>query len=582
MKADFSRSTFDPKKHYTGVRMQQGRVQLDADWNEQADIVTYRTETSLKDLIGASGAPAEQPGFQIRLPESGPGSSSGHSEHTEGGEARLPYFTIGAGHYYVDGILCENEQDVLFAEQPDYPGDAAQPSFQLDRRYLVYLDVWRRHITALEDPSIREVALGGPDTTTRVEIVWQVRLLPISDSDADASPLKVEWENYMPQRTTRGQLSAKINEPNNALENRLYRVEVHDEGLANDKATFKWSRENGSVIFPIRDDQEPGLGKVVVDLGPDPNQLHVGDWVEIVSDDHVLAGKPGSLHRVKRIDDQTITLEDEFQLPAERKSQHMLLRRWDHDPHEATPERGDIPIQSGDYIGLENGIQVQFSPEGTYHTGEYWLIPARTLTGDIEWPRDASDNPLAQLPHIIDHHYAPLAIVNHTLQGWMVDDLRTIFVPLNRLPDYCITATEAEQERLRQDLAILEGLFPKYWTHENLGPGDVVALNRGNSDWIIKADAGDPKLVLGVVVDVFPHHETPFECRVALYGCVSCKVTGKIEPGDVLVPSKVPGHAQRAGLYIQPGTVIGKALDYFDPSAPTTENSLVRVLVTLA
>src|SRR5262249_39626056 len=45
------------------------------------------------------------------------------------------------------------------------------------------------------------------------------------------------------------------------LENQLYRVEVHRGGLpATDatSATFKWSRENGSVIFPIVDFSEPG------------------------------------------------------------------------------------------------------------------------------------------------------------------------------------------------------------------------------------------------------------------------------------------------------------------------------------
>jgi hypothetical protein len=38
MKGDFSRFTFKKEKHYSSVRMQQGRVQLDADWNEQMDI----------------------------------------------------------------------------------------------------------------------------------------------------------------------------------------------------------------------------------------------------------------------------------------------------------------------------------------------------------------------------------------------------------------------------------------------------------------------------------------------------------------------------------------------------------------
>ena len=67
MKGDFSRQTFDPTKHYNGVLMQQGRVQLDADWNEQQAIHRYRTETATYDIIGYSGAPAQNPGFEITL-----------------------------------------------------------------------------------------------------------------------------------------------------------------------------------------------------------------------------------------------------------------------------------------------------------------------------------------------------------------------------------------------------------------------------------------------------------------------------------------------------------------------------------
>ena len=43
MKGDFSRDTFNPRKHYAGVLMQQGRVQIDADWNEQQSIARYRS-----------------------------------------------------------------------------------------------------------------------------------------------------------------------------------------------------------------------------------------------------------------------------------------------------------------------------------------------------------------------------------------------------------------------------------------------------------------------------------------------------------------------------------------------------------
>ena len=34
MSFDTSRFTFDPRKDYAGVVMEQGRVQTDADWNE--------------------------------------------------------------------------------------------------------------------------------------------------------------------------------------------------------------------------------------------------------------------------------------------------------------------------------------------------------------------------------------------------------------------------------------------------------------------------------------------------------------------------------------------------------------------
>jgi len=41
-------------------------------------------------------------------------------------------------------------------------------------------------------------------------------------------------------------------------------------------------------------------------------------------------------------------------------------------------------------LTLADGVQIQFQksdPDGpaeTYRTGDYWLIPARTATGDVE------------------------------------------------------------------------------------------------------------------------------------------------------------------------------------------------------
>ncbi|HEV2235354.1 MAG TPA: DUF6519 domain-containing protein, partial [Ktedonobacterales bacterium] len=91
MRGDFTRRTFDQalqqiasQDHYTAVLQLQGRVQLDADWNEQQALSHYRIETEAQDVIGLCGAPAGNPGFSI--------TAHGNS------------VTIGHGRFYVDGI----------------------------------------------------------------------------------------------------------------------------------------------------------------------------------------------------------------------------------------------------------------------------------------------------------------------------------------------------------------------------------------------------------------------------------------------------------------------------------------------
>jgi len=103
MRADFSRITFDPRKHYSAVLQQQGRVQVDADWNEQQRIHEHRAACIAEDVIGRSGAPMARAGLALRFTQDGRDLG------------------LGPGRFYVDGLLCENDsgEDYVFSSTGD-------------------------------------------------------------------------------------------------------------------------------------------------------------------------------------------------------------------------------------------------------------------------------------------------------------------------------------------------------------------------------------------------------------------------------------------------------------------------------
>jgi hypothetical protein len=425
-RGDFSRDTFDPAKQFSRVLMQQGRVQLDADWNEQVSILLHYMRQLGRDLMGPHGAPAGDDG----------GQGTGFEISKNGTNSD---FSISSGSYYVDGIRCENKNKVEYSDQPNYPFTEDEKKELLktideQHSYLVYLDVWERHLSYVEDDSIREKALGKADTATRAKVVWQVKTKKIEETVIANEPKKyanflnvLKEEERLPGT---GKLKARakgdevkkepcLTSPEasyRGAENQLYRVEIHDPETGGDgKATFKWSRENGSVIFPITDI----AGKTISleHLGRDDRfSLQQGDWVEVLDDDVILRNKANPLLKVTAVDQENlqVTLEGTLESSVGQDSaKHPYLRRWDHC--------GDIPkgikVEKDRWITLEDCIEIYFQEDegAVYQTGDYWLIPARTgtATGDVEWPKDEKTNqPMALEPHGVEHHYAPLAIID--------------------------------------------------------------------------------------------------------------------------------------------------------------------------
>ncbi len=417
MKGDFTRSTFDHKKHYSGVRMQQGRVQLDADWNEQVDIQTYLIEQSLQDVVGPCGAPLQNAGFALTV-------FKGTNENI---------LIIGKGHYYVHGTLCENETKYL---NRDILKDAESDEKLLGvNNCLFYLDVWQKHVTAVEDESISEIALGGPDTTTRTKTIWQVKYIPISGTLDDNPCIQSfdEWDDLIAERDAK--LKASVtNEtsptdpcivPSGAgyrgLENHLYRVEIHrvDDG----NTTFKWSRDNGSILRAV-----DNIGSNFIKIkNAGQDILHAfkpDQWIEITDEKRELNGEPGTLVHLTEVKDgvelkfNPVVIGDPVNSTNYPKKHNPKVRRWDQT------KSGEIKIDS-EWNELEHGLGVQFEEDGNYKSGDFWLIPARTANGDIEW---SQENEGWQQRFGIEHQYCPLAIFNYEDKKWeIVKDCRQLF-----------------------------------------------------------------------------------------------------------------------------------------------------------
>ncbi len=591
MRGDFSRQTFDPKKHYRGVRMQQGRVQLDADWNEQSDLLNYYLETHLKDVLGAGGAPQATAGFKITLRKEPEGAKSNPDN-------RATFdFHISHGRYYVDGVLCENEQNVLFTGQPDYP-EARLPSTLKDYA-LVYLDVWQRHITIQEDPALRESALMGIDTTTRVQTVWQVKILPLGTHEipTDSSKLNTEdiislpeWQDLISYHRHKSRLRAQHVPHSMMLDNQLYRIELHD--VHEQEVTFKWSRENGSVAFVIDklklvgNQDKNNLVQFVVtlnDLGRDLAQLKKGDWVELVDEMSELRGHTLPLYQIivaPDVHNRQVTLAGHFarrlQTFEKHKPTYLLLRRWDHDAAlPPTQNIGAVRIREEQWLNLENGIQVYFAAGGTYEVGDYWLIPSRTLTNTIEWPSD-EHGPLALPPHGKNHHFSPLALLHFHHDHWrVVKDLRRIFAPLPVVSEHAESLSAAERHRTSH-------LFEECVSEDDLSVGDLVALVPRTNLQVNKASSDNARLLFGVVSEVTKQDEGYAVC-VTIYGRARCKVIGTILAGDLLTVSDVDGFATTARFadeILSQGSIIGKALESYEAEDPDLPG-IIDMLVTL-
>ena len=473
---DISRHLHQPEKHYSGARLQKGRVILDSDLNEGEILDDESQRLVVVDVVGRHGSP--NLGYSI------------------GDVTQEPYdFPIGSGTYYLGGMRHEitsppGSTAQTFLTQSNWlqssrPGVPLPDQPEAGRHDLVYLVGWEQPVSATEDGELFEAALGGLDTSQRVRRMDRVQV-----AKGTAATCAAAFEGFVGAFTAAGHaydwasgelrsgarltvsfepvptpddLCSPSGDGYRGHENQAIRIQLFAPNM------YLWSYDNAAPLFRVRasvtgsevtvefltapwqQEQFPLKGQVL-EILPWGAQIANGERVADHRIDADIGG--GVLARVTTsYNPRTKTLkastEDAALLtnmlawfgPIPVADQFFYMRVW--NPGGPKPEGVDTygtvfdPEDPAEALP-GTGIKVAFNQVGV--VGDYWIIAARPNTPEevVPWALKSTTGVAPSGPR---RFYCPLAIVHWTLVGEALqvaaESCRRSFRPLTRLSGCC-------------------------------------------------------------------------------------------------------------------------------------------------
>lgn len=452
MRGDFSAWNKDRSRNFRGTLHQQGRVLVDRDWNAQTEIMGEWQETAARDVFGAGVAAvsADAAGsFKVTA-----------ADKSSGTEVEV---SINKGRVWADGLLVELAKDSkLTATYLGPPIQAAPLKGDMpaaDSRDAVVLEAWLTELSAFQVPDLLlEKALGGVDTTERVQTAFRLRLYRMADGDTCNSIIPKLRDDF----DTKGKLTVELNPTTTidgdcpvvegggftGFEHRLYRIEIADvDAGAHPGAHFKWSQMNGGLVG--RGDYD--LASKTLDIKGNRNAILLSGttsfYMEVLEFDNdlncwqVMCGATAGLSNGKL----DLNAADVFKGTLPTASKSVFFRLWN-----GIEKIADY-VPAKKLLSDKQGILLHFEAEaaGKYTPSDFWTFEARA--GNIGNDRVLIGNPskvIAGDPVAssgfpsqgIFYHRVPLAKVHWTSNTPPVDemeDCRRPFQPLTRLKTCC-------------------------------------------------------------------------------------------------------------------------------------------------
>jgi hypothetical protein len=438
MPSDISRTS--DEQRYDGIVMQQGRVILDRDVNALRQTIDRRIANDALDIIGPCGTPDD--GFVIGP---APGTTSPASPPlwspplapTSPPSAEPYDFSISAGTMYVGGQRAVFPPDVpgqgtveySYFDQPNWvsPTTPATPPNQ----EFIYLHLLENEVSAVEDPELKDVALGGPDTTQRLHLVKRVKRLSVGSADCSVAReeaartwlaagfvFEPQTMRLVPQAT----LQVSYADPSTATDpcdpiaqggylgadNQLIRVQVISAGPSGAPPGIVWGYDNASFLYrasvspqtpttvvlaqsPVDAFHIPQLGQVVeilrsayiIDTEPNATDAQQADTIRCVAEAH---GVICTLTAPYQPD--TLSLSLDQSLPSEYldDTNPLFVRIWQSQLAAVTADGTTLyPLQNAD--GSQTGVQITLGMQGnSLPIGVYWMFAVRPSTPQAVYP----------------------------------------------------------------------------------------------------------------------------------------------------------------------------------------------------
>lgn len=485
---DISRTVFDPRKRYSSVRMQQGRVIVDDDWNENERIENEERRRTRADVIGAQGT--SDKGFLIS------------EAAVNGGKID---FKINPGSFYLGGLRFDATSEETYQTQTDWLQQPVEDGAEVpaaERIDLVYLEGWEQSVTSVEDSELLEVALGGADTSGRMRLMRRVMIEPgIGTADCDDAwqRARKKWHAQgagvdhasleVQSRATLAVALAESGTPEDlctpsvvggylGAENQALRVQLRKGGK------FTWGFDNASCLYRVTIDEDRKTVRLLTepkDQAHWPGDRHVVEilpWTAVLPNGEKLAALEGHLSKVDRPYDgvsASLSLRDpipadfgqawtsrpdsaSLAVPSRSDAENPVyhyMRVWERGSEQAA-EDTELDFSSGVPSELPGtGVSVILAGS-VFLPGDYWIVALRpeTRTTVVPWSLETGRS-----PHGPRRFRAPLAIIHwRPSPGGVVGevhDCRRRFRPLNRI-NSCCNYTVGDGEHSQGDFTSIQ------------------------------------------------------------------------------------------------------------------------------